>query len=125
MEAKKRVLVVDDEPGILRFVGINLRLAGYEVATTTSGEEALKLVQSLKPDVMLLDILMQPVSGFEVLEHLRVFSQLPVIVFTARSEVAEEAVKRGATSYLAKPFIPEDLLQKIQDVLNTSDCAPA
>ena len=68
------MLVVDDEPGILRFVSIRLRLAGYDVTTTTSGEEALKLVQSEKPDIILLDILMQPLSGFDVLDRLRVFS---------------------------------------------------
>jgi len=117
MAAKKRVLVVDDEPGILRFVSISLRLAGFEVSTTTSGEEALELAQSQKPDVMLLDIFMQPLSGFSVLERLRAFSQMPVIVFTARREIAEQAVKQGANDFVAKPFMPEDLVQKIQAII--------
>ncbi len=121
METKKRVLVVDDEPGILRFVSISLRLAGYDVTTTTSGEEALQLVRSAKPDVMLLDILMQPMSGFNVLEQLRAFSKMPVIVFTARREIAEHAVKRGANGFVAKPFIPEDLVQKLKDVFKTGE----
>ena len=115
---KKRVLVADDETGILRFVKINLSMAGYEVFTTTSGEEALKLVDSVKPDVMLLDILMTPFSGFEVLAKLRPASQLPVIVFTAKSDFGERALKEGADDYIAKPFLPDQLLKKIENVLN-------
>jgi len=87
VDTKKRVLVIDDEPGILRFVSVSLSVAGYDVVGTTSGEEGLKLVESLKPEVVLIDILMVPLTGFEVLERLRVFSQLPVIVFTARNDV--------------------------------------
>ncbi|MBI2873231.1 MAG: response regulator [Chloroflexi bacterium] len=75
MDARKRVLVVDDEPDILRVASTILGLAGYDVTTTTSGEEALLLAQSNKPDVMLLDLLMQPLTGFDVLDKLRVFSQ--------------------------------------------------
>ena len=120
MENKKRVLVVDDEPRILRFVSTSLRLAGFDVTTTTSGEEALNLAQSQKPDIMLLDILMLPVSGFQVLEQLRAFSRMPVIVFSARREVAEKAVREGATDYIVKPFIPEELVKKIRSIFDAS-----
>ena len=119
METKKRVLVVDDEPGILNFVRVNLRLAGFDVITTTSGEEALQLAQSQKPDIMLLDILMQPLTGFDVLERLRAFSQIPVIVFTARREIADMALKEGANGYITKPFVPNELVKKIQAILDT------
>ena len=108
MNNKKRVLVVDDEPGILKFASISLTIAGYEVITTTSGEEALKLVESEKPDIMLLDIVMEPLSGFDVLFRLRRASnKMPVIVFTAQSMIAESALSMGAKSYISKPFMPE------------------
>jgi DNA-binding response OmpR family regulator len=113
MTAKKRVLVVDDEPGIRRFVSTSLGLAGFDVTTTGSGEEALKLAETQNPDIILLDILMQPLSGFDVLERLRKFSQVPVIVFTARKEIADLAMKEGANGFIMKPFIPDELVKKI------------
>jgi len=118
VNTKKRVLAVDDEPGILRFVQTALRLAGFEVLTTTSGEEALELARSQNPDIVLLDILMQPLTGFEVLERLRAFSKVPVIVFTAHREVGEMALKEGANATMTKPFKPDDLVKKIRAVLD-------
>ncbi len=117
-EDKKRLLVVDDDPRILRFSSIDLSLAGYEVTTTTSGEEALELVASEKPDVVLLDLLMAPTSGFDVLERLRTFSQVPVIIVTAHGFTAEQAVRLGANDLVAKPFRPEELLAKIEKILD-------
>jgi len=114
---KKRVLVVDDEPGILHFVRVNLTLAGYDVITTASGQEALELVKSKKPDIMLLDVLMAPMSGFDVLSQLRVFSRMPVIVFTGRDDITSRALRAGADDYLAKPFRPDDLTKKISEIL--------
>jgi DNA-binding response OmpR family regulator len=119
MITKKRVLVVDDEPGILRFVSVSLSAAGYEVITATNGEDGLKLVESGLPDIMLLDVLMTPLSGFDVLERLRSFSQLPVIVFTTQRDVADMALKEGANAFIAKPLKPEQLIEKIEETLNT------
>jgi two-component system KDP operon response regulator KdpE len=119
MDAKKKVLVVDDEPGILRFVSTSLTLAGYDVATTGSGAEALKLVKSQNPDIILLDIVMHPLDGFDVLQQLRAFSRLPVVVFTAQREIAEKAVNEGADGYIIKPFVPGDLVKKINSVLRS------
>jgi DNA-binding response OmpR family regulator len=118
METKKRVLVVDDEPGIIQFVKINLALAGYEVITTLSGEQTLELVQSEKPDIMLLDILMTPMTGFDILMELRTFSQLPVIVFAARNDIGNMAIKDGANGFIAKPFKPDALIKKIREILD-------
>jgi DNA-binding response OmpR family regulator len=120
----KRILVVDDEPGILHFVQTSLNLAGYEVITCTGGEEALELARSQKPDVILLDIVMQPLTGFEVLVRLRAFSRAPVIVFTARREIVELAMKAGATDHIAKPFIPGELIKKIQGILEAQPGKP-
>lgn len=113
----RRVLVVDDEPGVLRFVRIGLTAAGYEVMVSDNGEDALHLVRTNEPDVVLLDLLMVPMSGFEVLEELRTFSRVPVIVFTARSFIADRAMENGANDFIAKPFQPDDLVKKIESVL--------
>ena len=117
METKNKILVVDDDLAILKFTCVSLSLAGYEVFTTTDGKEAIKLVDSKKPDVMVLDLVMFPMLGFEVLESVRCFSEVPVIVFSARSDFAAKALKEGANEFIAKPFRPEQLIQKIQDIL--------
>jgi two-component system response regulator VicR len=119
VNAKKRVLVVDDEPGILRIVRVNLSMAGYEVITETSGEQAIKLVQSESPDLVLLDVLLQPLDGLQILEKIRTFSQVPVLLFTARSFSADQALKLGANGIIAKPFRPGDLVKRIKDTLNS------
>ena len=120
MAEKKKVLVVDDEPRILRFVTAGLTLDGYTVLSTASGAEALRLVKSEKPDIIILDAVMAPMSGFDILDKLRTFSKVPVILCTARSFMAEEASKRGADGYLSKPFIPEELVKKIDEVLEAA-----
>jgi CheY-like chemotaxis protein len=82
------LLVVDDDIKILRFLSYSLAAAGYEVTTVTGGEEALKLAESVKPDIMLLDILMSPMNGLEVLRRLRTTSELPVIAISAQISAA-------------------------------------
>ena len=119
MTEKKRILVVDDEPGILRFVKTSLGLAGYDVTTTGNGEEALQLAKSQKLDIILLDILMQPMNGFDVLKQLRIFSKVPVIILTAQREIAETALKEGADAYVMKPFVPGELVKEIRSVLDS------
>ena len=123
MDTRKRVLVVDDEPGIGNFLRVKLRLAGYDIITTTSGAEAIDLVRTQQPDVMLLDILMPDVTGMDVLERVRTFSQVPVIVFTGRPDIASFASKLGANDYIAKPFDPDQLVEKIRSVLTPSPIA--
>ncbi len=113
----KHVLVIDDERALLEVMRASLTLAGYRVTTTDNGEEALELVVSHQPDIVLLDILMVPMDGFEVLDRLRTISQVPVIVFTAMSSIWTEAMKIGATDCLAKPFRHEDLVDKIEKIL--------
>jgi DNA-binding response OmpR family regulator len=117
MAGKKKILVVDDEPRILRFVTTGLTLDGYSVVSATDGQEALLLAESEQPDVVILDAVMAPMSGFDVLEKLRAFSQVPVILCTARSFIADEASRKGASAFLSKPFRPEELVVKIEEVL--------
>ena len=123
IETKKCVLVVDDEPGMGRVLRIRLRLSGYDVITTTSGAEAIELVRTRKPDIMLLDFVMPDVTGVDVLSQVRSFSKMPVIMFTGRPEIAGFALKLGANGCIAKPFDPDELVKRIETVLiaNRSD----
>jgi two-component system KDP operon response regulator KdpE len=111
------LLVVEDEQRILRFMNIALRAAGYRVLTATAGEQALELVQSEKPDMMLLDVFLPGMNGLEALRKLRTFSRLPVIVISARESLGPEALQLGANEFIAKPFKPEDLIQRIRAIL--------
>lgn len=117
LKPSRRVLVVDDEPAILRFVSAGLEISGYQPTSTTNGEEALDIAKSGKADVILLDIFMAPMTGFDVLTQLREFSDVPVIVFTARDDIGEFAIAAGADDYLGKPFKPGDLAKKIEEVM--------
>ncbi len=120
MEIKKRVLVVDDEPGIGNILRIKLRLHGYDVITTTSGADAIEIIRTGQPDIVLLDILMPNVSGMDVLEQVRKFSAVPIIVFTARREIVESALQCGANDSISKPFDPDQVVDKIGAVLDVA-----
>ena len=117
-ESKIRILVVDDDVKILRFIRSSLTLAGYDVAATTSGEHALKLVESDMPHIMLLDMYMPVMDGFEVLEKVRSTCDLPVIAFSAHASAAEKALSLGASRFLSKPFRPDELIKVINSVLD-------
>jgi DNA-binding response OmpR family regulator len=121
---KARVLVVDDDVKILRFLRTSLTLAGYEVVTAASGEEALRLQESEKPNIMLLDILMPVMDGFEVLRRIRAVSESPVIAISAHASAAEEALRLRANDFLAKPFRPDELMNRIKTLLNREGRQP-
>lgn len=114
---KKRVLLVDDEPQIGKIFGLKLKLSGYDVVSTTSGAEAIEIVRTQKFDVMLLDILMPDVTGFDVLDAVRGFSQIPIIIFTAKLGVFEQAKRFGANDFISKPLNPDRLVEKVKAVL--------
>jgi two-component system KDP operon response regulator KdpE len=114
---RQLVLVVDDNPKVLKFIEIDLKLHGFEVATTTSGKEALELVKSKKPDIMLLDIIMPVMDGLEVLRQLRALSQLPVIAFSASHGNRDDALRLGANAFISKPFQPDDMVRRIEALI--------
>jgi two-component system KDP operon response regulator KdpE len=114
---KKLVLVVDDEPRVLTFIEIDLQLRGFNVVTAVSGEKALELVTSRKPDVVLLDMIMPGVDGFEVLNRIRAFTDLPVIAFSASPGNQDPAMLAGADDFMHKPFDPDEMAQKITMLL--------
>jgi DNA-binding response OmpR family regulator len=124
MDSKVPVLVVDDDVKILRFISSSLKLAGYDVCTATCGEEALQVCESKKPHIIILDILMSPMDGFEVLRRLRTSSKLPVIAISAHASSAEKALSLGADVFLAKPFRPDDLVTRIRAVLENAGLQP-
>lgn len=116
---KERILVVDDEERIRSLVSQYLRAEGYEVAQAASGEEALAKVQSHPPDLVVLDVRLPGVDGFEVLAELRKRSEVYVIMLTARAEETDKLVglTAGADDYLTKPFSPRELVARVKAVL--------
>ena len=113
----KKILLVDDERAILKIVGIKLKVCGYDCLTASDGQQALDLIESAKPDLVLLDIIMPVMDGFGVLERLRPASQLPVIVLSARPESGQRALNMGADAFLAKPFDVDTLVHQIEALL--------
>jgi DNA-binding response OmpR family regulator len=118
VDKKKRVLIADDEPGIGKILSIKFRLSGYDAITTTSGSEAIQLIDTQKPDIVLLDIYMPEVTGIDVLKEVRTFSQVPIVVFTAKPDIIPLAMQSGANDSITKPFNPDRVVKKIETVLN-------
>jgi two-component system KDP operon response regulator KdpE len=110
---KKRVLVVDDNPKLMNFMQLGLKFAGFEAVTADSGICALEAVRSNSLDIILLDIRMPDMDGFEVLRRLRKFSQIPVIAYSATPEYLTPALESGANAFLAKPFDMNQLTELI------------
>src|SRR3990172_12320574 len=113
-----RVLIVDDEPRIVRILSLKLKLSGYDPIAAASGVEGVEMVRTQSPDVVLLDIIMPGMSGIEALEKIRCFSSVPVVVMTARPDVAEVVAGLGANAFITKPFDPEQPIEKIGSVLS-------
>jgi len=113
------VLVVDDETRVLRFIRANLEAGGYRVLVGTEGATALRLVESEEPDLVLLDIMLPDVDGFEVVQRIRQFSVVPIILITGRTDEADRVrgLNLGADDYLAKPFSSEELMARVGAVM--------
>ena|SRR5690554_3133503 len=120
-----KVLVVDDEPNIVLSLEFLMQQAGFDVTTALDGESALALVNENPPDLVLLDISLPGISGFEVLEQLRnqpSFKRLPIVMLTAhgREVEREKGLALGADDYITKPFSTRQLVEKVQALLNES-----
>ena len=117
---KQRILVVDDEPKLIRLVGEVLTASGYAVITTGNGEEAIGKVALERPDLMLLDIVLTgEINGFEVARRVREFSEVPIIMLTAKARESDmlHGFDAGADDYITKPFSAKELLARVQAVL--------
>lgn len=122
---KKRVLVVDDEPRMRRFVQMNLDLEGYEVLQAENGPAALQKVRDDTPDLVVLDVMMPDMDGFETLERIREVSAVPVIMLTVKGDEEDRVrgLDLGADDYVTKPFSPRELSSRIRAVLRRAEPA--
>jgi diguanylate cyclase (GGDEF)-like protein len=122
---RQLILVADDDDDILRFVEVNLRLEGFDVVTVSDGRDALKTAYDIAPDLVLLDVMMPEIDGFEVCQRLRNDSRtrhISVIILTAKSLSADKVVglTAGADDYLVKPFDPIELVARVKSALRRS-----
>jgi DNA-binding response OmpR family regulator len=122
-----RVLVVDDEPPIVRAVAANLRVRGYEVLTVASGDAALAAVEAHQPDCVVLDLGLPGIGGLEVLRRLRTWTEVPVVVLTAIDSERDKvtALDLGADDYVTKPFGVAELMARIRVALRHARGATA
>lgn len=121
-EARPRILIVDDDPVILRLLQINFRLEGYDVDSAGRGDEALRRARETVPDVVVLDIMMPGVDGFDVLRQLKddpASRDVPVILLSARAqdEDRRRGYALGVEEYVTKPFDPAHLVEVVRRVL--------
>ena len=114
-----KILIVDDEPRYVRLMEANLLTEGYEVIPAYNGQEALNLVTTQKPELVILDIMMPVLDGFTVCERIREFSNIPIIIVTAKGEERDRVrgLDLGADDYIVKPFSATELLARVRAVL--------
>ena len=122
MTSPAKILVVDDETNLRTLVGSYLRAEGYEVAEAADGAEAVESVRRRHPDLVVLDVRMPGMDGIEALREIRTFSEVFVIMLTARAEEADKVIglSVGADDYLTKPFSPRELVARVKAVLRRS-----
>lgn len=118
----KKILIVDDEPDALRMLTLTLKAEGYAVVTASNGEEALRQAVKERPDLIVLDVMMPEMDGFEVsrrLRHMPDFAQLPILFLSARGQVESkvEGLRAGANDYVTKPAAPQELVARVGALL--------
>ena len=126
--AGERILVVDDEPRLVRLINEVLRATGYEVLCAGSGERALELIPVEQPDMILLDLILPgDVDGYEICRRVREYSDVPIIMITARAHETDmlRGFDLGADDYITKPFSAKELLARVRAVLRRSKNQPA
>jgi two-component system KDP operon response regulator KdpE len=120
---RRKILVVDDEPRIIQFIRLNLEHDGFEVYEATSGPQALEKLRDQMPDLILLDVMMPDLDGFETLRLIRELSTIPVIMLTAKGEEDDRVrgLELGADDYVTKPFSPRELVSRVRAVLRRTE----
>ena len=122
--ARRRILVVDDEERMVRFIRMNLEHDGFQVMEALNGKQAIDKLRET-PDLILLDVMMPDIDGFEVLETIRGVSSVPVIMLTAKGEEDDRVrgLELGADDYITKPFSPRELVSRVKAVLRRTEGA--
>jgi two-component system, OmpR family, response regulator RpaB len=117
------VLLVDDEEYILAFVGIKLKLSGYQVLTAGDGIEALEILKNMIPDLVIIDLIMPRMDGPSLLKEIRKFSLVPVIILSAvdSQDIVIRELRQGADDYIHKPFNPDELVTRIEAIRHRRD----
>lgn len=117
------ILIVDDEERMVRFIRLNLEQDGFSTAEANSGMEAMQKLRDQLPDLMLLDVMLPDIDGFEVLSMVREISSIPVIMLTAKGEEEEKirGLELGADDYITKPFSPRELVSRIRAVIRRAE----
>ena len=123
--ASERILVVDDDSNICELLRLYLEKDGYEVAIANNGGEAVKMFQELSPDLMLLDIMLPVLDGWQVCREVRKFSDKPIIMLTAKGETFDKVLgfELGADDYVVKPFDAKEVMARVKAVLRRSGSA--
>lgn len=123
----RRILVVDDEPRMIHVIRMNLEHDGFEVYEATSGLMALEKMRDQMPDLILLDVMMPDLDGFETLRLIREISTVPVIMLTAKGEEDDRVrgLELGADDYITKPFSPRELVSRVRAVLRRTEMPSA
>jgi len=121
----ERVLIVDDDPDILRLVSYNVGQAGFDVTTASTGRKALEIIQKQPPDLIILDVMLPDVDGMEVcrtVRHQHPSRRIPIIMLTARGDEIDRVVgfELGADDYVSKPFSPRELVLRVKSILRRS-----
>lgn len=121
----RRILVVDDEERMVRFIRLNLEHDGFRVIEAFNGSQAIEKVRNSLPDLVLLDVMMPDIDGFEVLRIIREVSNVPVIMLTAKGEEDDRVrgLELGADDYITKPFSPRELASRVRAVLRRTETA--
>lgn len=121
----RRILVVDDEERMVHFIHLNLEHDGFQVFEAFNGKQAIEKIRSNLPDLVLLDVMMPDIDGFEVLSMIRESSTVPVIMLTAKGEEEDRVhgLELGADDYITKPFSPRELVSRVRAVLRRTEMA--
>ncbi|TRZ48727.1 DNA-binding response regulator [bacterium] len=127
---KQKILVVDDEKDLTALVSLHMKMAGFEVLTANNGEKALDLSREEKPDLIILDLMLPKIDGWQVCEQLRqdaVTKDIPVIMLTARTQIEDKlkGFEAGADDYVTKPFSPRELVARVKRVLARAEAEPS
>ncbi|MBE0408210.1 MAG: response regulator transcription factor [Anaerolineales bacterium] len=121
----RRILVVEDEERMVRFIRLNLEYDGFQVSEALNGVEAINKIRNVLPDIILLDVMLPDIDGFEVLRMIREISTVPVIMLTAKGEEDDRVrgLEMGADDYITKPFSPRELVSRVKAVLRRTETA--